>query len=311
MEIKRILGEYEQGQGPLFVALAGIHGNEHAGVKAFFRVIQHLEDEQPPFEGGFIGIGGNIPALNKHARFIDIDLNRQWHDEKMEFVCSKPKRDLPTSEDKQQRDLLILFRRLLSQNPNRPIILLDMHTTSAEGAVPFAIANDNDYSKDLALNLGIPVITGLNKIIKGTSLQYFEKLKLTAFGFEGGQHENPESVDRMTAALWLTLHKIGAIAKEDIPNFAEHYDLLHKAGEGLPSLVRFTYRHAIDENDKFVMRPGYKNFQKIEEGEVLADDKSGFVKANSDGMILMPLYQKQGEDGFFIIQSEAIETPVF
>ena len=50
------------------------------------------------------------------------------------------------------------------------------------------------------------------------------------------------------------------------------------------------------------MNPGYSNFQKIKEGEVLAKDKHGEIVSHTDGMILMPLYQKKGEDGFFIIR---------
>ena len=50
------------------------------------------------------------------------------------------------------------------------------------------------------------------------------------------------------------------------------------------------------------MVEGYKNFQKVEEGEVLAQDKSGKIVAPEDALVLMPLYQQQGEDGFFLIK---------
>ncbi|MFT6360775.1 MAG: succinylglutamate desuccinylase, partial [Saprospiraceae bacterium] len=38
-------------------------------------------------------------------------------------------------------------------------------------------------------------------------------------------------------------------------------------------------------------------------GEILATDKNGNVVAKQDSLILMPLYQKQGDDGFFLIKS--------
>jgi succinylglutamate desuccinylase len=50
------------------------------------------------------------------------------------------------------------------------------------------------------------------------------------------------------------------------------------------------------------MLPGFNNFDKIVKGQPLAKDKNGPIYASIDGYILMPLYQKQGEDGFFIIQ---------
>jgi succinylglutamate desuccinylase len=50
----------------------------------------------------------------------------------------------------------------------------------------------------------------------------------------------------------------------------------------------------------FEMRPGYNNFDPIVKGQELGTDFRGPVRANESGVILMPLYQKLGEDGFFI-----------
>jgi len=50
------------------------------------------------------------------------------------------------------------------------------------------------------------------------------------------------------------------------------------------------------------MYPDYKNFQKVSKGEVIAKDKNGEIVAPVDALILMPLYQKQGDDGFFLIK---------
>lgn len=60
--------------------------------------------------------------------------------------------------------------------------------------------------------------------------------------------------------------------------------------------------HAIKKGDNFVMQPGYKNFQPVKKGEILATDKNGAISAQEDGLILMPLYQKQGNDGFFLVK---------
>jgi succinylglutamate desuccinylase len=76
---------------------------------------------------------------------------------------------------------------------------------------------------------------------------------------------------------------------------------LADAAKDLPKLTQFIYKHTLLPNDEFEMLPGFKNFDKIVKGEQLAKDKNGPIYAESDGYILMPLYQKQGEDGFFII----------
>ena len=44
------------------------------------------------------------------------------------------------------------------------------------------------------------------------------------------------------------------------------------------------------------------NFQTIKTGDVLAHNEHGPVSSPMDGLILMPKYQPQGDDGFFIVQ---------
>ena len=53
----------------------------------------------------------------------------------------------------------------------------------------------------------------------------------------------------------------------------------------------------------------YRNFDKIYKGELLAHDAHGEIRALCDGLILMPLYQKQGSDGFFVIKDINREAP--
>jgi succinylglutamate desuccinylase len=52
--------------------------------------------------------------------------------------------------------------------------------------------------------------------------------------------------------------------------------------------------------DGFVMEPGFRNLQAVEAGQVLARDRLGEITAVCDARILMPLYQDQGNDGFFL-----------
>ena len=62
--------------------------------------------------------------------------------------------------------------------------------------------------------------------------------------------------------------------------------------------------HPIAPNDVFSMRTDkiYKNFEPVVKDEYLAIHNTKKVHAKFESLILMPLYQKQGEDGFFLIQ---------
>ena len=50
------------------------------------------------------------------------------------------------------------------------------------------------------------------------------------------------------------------------------------------------------------MLKGYSNFGKIKKGTRLAFSNGESVESSEKGLIFMPLYQKQGDDGFFIIR---------
>jgi succinylglutamate desuccinylase len=58
-------------------------------------------------------------------------------------------------------------------------------------------------------------------------------------------------------------------------------------------------RRAITSADQFVMEPGFANLARARAGQLLARDRSGKIRAPKDGMIILPLYQGQGADGYF------------
>ena len=72
--------------------------------------------------------------------------------------------------------------------------------------------------------------------------------------------------------------------------------------EPLPPVVHLIECHSIEPGIKFSMNEGYLNFQEVKKGEHLANDKNGPIYASEDSLILMPLYQKKGEDGFFLVK---------
>ena len=53
------------------------------------------------------------------------------------------------------------------------------------------------------------------------------------------------------------------------------------------------------------MEPGFANIQSIAAGTLLARDRGGEIRAHEDCLVVMPLYQGQGDDGFFLGRPEA------
>ncbi|MCZ6900877.1 MAG: succinylglutamate desuccinylase/aspartoacylase family protein [Bacteroidetes bacterium] len=76
---ERIIGRINgESDGPLVLAIGGMHGNEPSGVEALNQVIKYLKDQNAPFRGDFVAFSGNIEALRSGQRFIHRDLNRIW-----------------------------------------------------------------------------------------------------------------------------------------------------------------------------------------------------------------------------------------
>jgi hypothetical protein len=77
-------------------------------------------------------------------------------------------------------------------------------------------------------------------------------------------------------------------------------ELLRTATRGVPSLLEIMHVHRIHAGDDFRMLEGFTNFDLIEVGQLLAHDRQGPIHAPNGGLMLMPLYQPQGQDGYFL-----------
>jgi len=255
------------------------------------------------YHGTILGIIGNIKAYKQGKRYINRDINRMWSDELVQKIkLSKPE-DLDGEEIEIFEILGVIGQETLSGKYQK-MILLDLHTTSSEGGI-FSITTEDTESIRIASALHAPVVKGLLKGISGTSLHYFCTKNIgidsTALAFEAGQHEDPKSVNRTIAAIINCMRSIGAVNKHDVENI--HDELLLNYSNNLPPLVNVIDKYTVKDNSKWLMKPGYTHFKSIQKGELLANDINGPVFAAHDGLILMPLYQAQGSDGFFIVEA--------
>jgi succinylglutamate desuccinylase len=301
-ELPRILGTYGgDNRGPLLICLGGIHGNEPAGVVAAQRVLEDLHARRPTFQGEFVALTGNRAALARGRRYIQEDLNRLWFPERIKALRSPSHEVAFGPEDYEQQQLLNVIESLLARRQG-PVVFLDLHTTSA-GGVPFLVISDVTVNRRLASGLPAPVILGLEEYLDGTVLSCVNEQGYIAIGFEGGQHEDPSVVKNHEAVVWLTMLAIGCVRQQEvIPIVNPLREHLAEQTRRLPRMLEIRYRHPVGEEDKFAMEPGYLHFQKVEHGQLLARDRQGEIRAQEEGFILMPLYQNQGSDGFFLVR---------
>lgn len=293
-----------------------MHGNEPAGIQALELMFRMLEVEplsNPSFEfcGRLIGLRGNLQAIRAGERFIETDLNREWTPENVERIRNTPLAQLQNEDLEVYQILSLIEKEIANYQPDK-VVFLDLHTTTAYGGI-FTIATDDPESVRIGVELHAPVIKGMLKGITGTTLHFFNndnfEPETVAVCFESGQHNEHLSVNRAIAAITNCMRTIGCVRADDVEN--RHDALLIEYSKDLPKVAELIMCHRIKTGDDFRMEPDFKNFQEVKEGELLARDRFGPIYAEADGRILMPLYQKQGDDGFFLIRAvEAFEEVV-
>ncbi len=297
----RLLGSYGgDTAGPLVIGIGGMHGNEPAGVLALQQALQALRSANVPFRGTLVGFSGNRAALARGCRHIDEDFNRAWSQERvLGLRDSLPSPDA-TSEEREQRELLAALDVQLAKRRG-PVVCLDLHTTSAAGT-PFVVIGDTLLNRRFGFSLRAPVVLGLEERLDSTILNYLGEEGHVAVGFEGGQHDSPSAMAIHMAAIRTILATAGCIRAEDLPLPEEGREASDAEADGVPRVVEVRYHHVIREGDDFVMEPGFANFQPVGRGQILARDRGGPIRAGESGHILMPLYQGQGTDGFFLVR---------
>jgi succinylglutamate desuccinylase len=288
----------DPGSGPTLICIGSLHGNEPAGWLGLSRVIESLRSDEVEVRGEMIALAGNRGALARGERWVDVDLNRLWIAERLDAL---EQGSAPDNHEETELVELVTEMRAAIERSTQPVWLLDLHTTSGEGP-PFGVLDDTLPNREFAEIFGIPFVVGLEEELDGTVLSYFVSRGLRTFGLECGQHDDPASADRAEAAIWLALVGIGLVPETAAPDLAACRELLCRETHGLPGTVEIRYRHAVAEADGFQMDEGWQSFHRIESGTRLATDRAGVVKAPEKGRLLMPLYQRQGNDGFFVVR---------
>ncbi|MDX1602516.1 MAG: succinylglutamate desuccinylase/aspartoacylase family protein [Salinimicrobium sediminis] len=291
----RIIGNYTSGnEGPLLFVTAGVHGNEPSGVKALEKVFAELEKTKPEIKGRIVGVMGNKSALQKGQRYIDEDLNRTWTEDNVN------NHDPETQEQREMHEIIEVLEQFPEDDYSKRYFL-DCHTTSSD-SYPYISVQDVNDNDSWAQKFPTYIVRGFSDIIYGAIDHYMSRTGLTGFVFEAGQHENPASVENHEGVIWLALKEANGLEVEKLSCYPECVERFTEKNAPSQKVFEITYRHEIKKGDSFKMEPGFKNFQKIKKGQLLATSNGREIESEWDAYIFMPLYQSQGNDGFFIIE---------
>ncbi len=307
-------------EGPLLLCIGGVHGNEPAGVRALEVMVDRVRARRDVLAGDFVAIVGNMPALAAGRRFMSYDLNRAWtpvhvgalqagrhteSDDALVHSIARRRARTPVPEDLEVVRVLELLEQIVARRRG-PVYVLDLHTTSGKGGT-FTSAEDHPRHRRFAMEVPFPFVLGLDEHLEGTLLGYLDAMGHTTMLCECGQHQEERAALRAVAAIWIAVRAAGLLGEEEVPEARRAFEMLRNACVDLPRVLETVYRHGFEERDRYVTRPGFRNFQRVRAGDVVGDDRHGEVAVPSDGMLLMPLYQRLGEDGFFVVRD--VEGP--
>lgn len=293
--IPRCLGAvYGSSEGPMVVLTGGLHGNEPGGMLAARQVIAELGAFRSSLRGSVIAFSGNRAALAHGVRFVSRDLNRGWRTPELDRLHRVPRDDL-AFEDAEQRDLYDAFTRL--EDGSSRLLFFDLHTTSGP-TEPFLCVMDTPENRALACALPVNVVVGLEKMLEASMLSWVSARGHLGMSFEAGQHDDPAARERHISAIWTLLVAVGALEPGCVPDEIARRTW-QRSGTGA-RVVEVTHRHVVEPGDQFEMLEGFEGFDPIEVGQIVARDRRGPVRAPESGLMLMPRYQTEGEDGFFL-----------
>lgn len=296
LETARLIGRYGAPPGPRLICIGGLHGNEPSGVLALRRVLSSLRSMAASFSGELIAVAGNLQALRAGRRYLAEDLNRGWSS-RLRWTRDP---GIGTEEIRERMALRDLIDSSLTDDTAETRVL-DLHTTSGI-SIPFVTLGDTLRNRAFARHMGLPLVLGIEEQIDGALLEVITDRGAVGIGVEAGQHVDPTSVDHHERVVWMALVAGGHVRADDVPNFRAMKDDLRNAWRGLPAVFEVRYRRPVLPGDGFRMLPGFANFQPVRRGETVARDRGGDICSPEDGRIFLPLYQDQGDDGFFIVR---------
>lgn len=115
IEIQRVIGKIKGSQQtPTLIFIAGIHGNETAGVYALNNVMRKINSSAITIKGNIVALSGNLNALCQGIRYENVDLNRVWTHEQIKKIQSS--NGTLEGEEKEQKAIFNKLKNILKDD---------------------------------------------------------------------------------------------------------------------------------------------------------------------------------------------------
>lgn len=275
---------YDSGSaGPRLVVFGAIHGDESCGTVACERVAHRIESGQLRLESGSLHL---VPVCNpeayaKRARFVEENLNRVF-----------ARTEEPVSYEAKLANVLC---DILDEGAD---LLLDLHSTSAPGPTSAFVDHPTDRTTSFAASLCAeyvlldwPTVYAANGhgFRSDTTLDYAERVGISAVTYECGQHDDPASADVAELAILRALAFSGIA-----PRAASRCDVMAKSVRMLSVEKKNAEADSLTRN--------WQHLEPVQAGTAIATRADGSqIRVPNDSIVLLPKHNSRlGEEWFYI-----------
>lgn len=256
-------------EGNVSVILAGIHGDEPCGVLAFNDLLPDLDIEK----GTVYFIYGNPMAIEQKKRYIELNLNRLFNDSHLNLL------DIANGYEYKRAQFIKGYL-------DKSSALLDIHSAKKKTR-PFIFCEDVSIKVASKLPKDFEsIVLGADSVEPGATDGYMSSNGKIGICAECGQHDDESAV---------------VLAKDTIKSFLRARD--HLSGKNTKihrSIVKLGYSY-ITKTNNFVLERNFKDFERINKGDIIGVDGQEPINAPFSGVILFARNQnKKNREGFLL-----------
>lgn len=268
-------------EGPHFLILGGVHGNETCGIIALMALIQDLKNNGMTLERGTLTIMpiANPAAYTLKKRYKDFNLNRI------------------IGETSNGIDAEYSYAQNIASLIDQADYVLDIHSFHTHG--PAFVFEDYEtpdikaFANAAGLNstvVGWPSIYG--EATYNDTVGYAAKQGKTAILVECGQHDDPASLYVASKVVHNCLSYLKMIKERKVAYTRE--------------VQRIKVKDMVIKESKGHLYQNFQHLDPVEEGDIIALYKNGdSIKAPYDGYIIMPAHGANIGDEWFYFGQDA------
>lgn len=265
--INEIIGKEN---GPTSIILAGVHGDEICGIKAFEKILPTLQIKKGRVLFGY----GNPRGIELGKRLTDTNLNRMFKDE-----------DLLSEKEKSSYE----YKRaqFLKKYFSEADALLDVHASNTENSRPFIICEAN--AKNIAEYLPVDLsVSGFDEIEPGGTDYYMNSIGKIGICIECGYIGDEQATRTAENGILAFLKARGHISNDIPPTKQSHIKV---------------YNLYLTKTENFILSKQFTDFEPVSKGQLIGHDGDSEIRADRDGFILFARNRQQiGAEAFLLAE---------